>query len=142
MMLPTFTRWVAELALYYTRPNWPTEENVAQAFRDVKHMDGQALDFIGSFIRTSCEEWPKSLSNVMHKGYAAWNLECEERRKAEEREKLSWTPPTPEQAARNQQRCSDLIHALRTGIRPPWADDPRGPCCQPLADSYQRGRKA
>lgn len=130
MMLPQFKRWVAELSLFYSYPGWPTEENVAHAFADVKHMDGQALGRIGQYIRTEYENWPRSLSAAMRKGYREWEREQAEERKAEaakreERDRAQWSPPTPEEAERNQQRCRDILSALRSGIQPPWATELR-----------------
>lgn len=122
MMLPPFERWLGELCMYYTRPNWPTDENVAAAFRDVKHMDAEALEFIGSYIRTNCEEWPKSLSAVMVKGYAAWRVQQIEEQRINEREK-SITLPTPEQWALHKSRLEDVMRALRTGVKPPWFNE-------------------
>lgn len=123
MMLPQFKRWLGQLCLFYTRPNWPTEENVADAFRDVKYMDDEALEFIGSYIRTRCEEWPKSISAVMVKGYDAWKIHQAEVKKAEERlrlEREASTVPTPEQWERHKSRLKDVLAALSTGVRPNW----------------------
>ncbi|OIO03146.1 MAG: hypothetical protein AUJ49_04925 [Desulfovibrionaceae bacterium CG1_02_65_16] len=124
MMLPTFKRWVAELALFYSNPTWPTEENVKAAFADARHIEEAALDAIGGFIRTEYEYWPKSLSRAMRRGYAKWQADQAEARKTEERrnEATTWRPPTQEESARNESRCRDILHALRTGKRPAWAN--------------------
>jgi hypothetical protein len=142
MMLPTFERWLAALCLFYSQPNWPTEENVQAAYRDVKHMDSQALDSIGGFIRTEYDFFPRSLSKAMHKAYAEWQKQqAEERRKADQDSKaVQWTPKTPEEAARSVARCQEIMHALRTGKRPPWAGEPRDEAGVTGPDSYQRGR--
>ncbi len=141
MMIPEFKRWIGELCMFYTRPNWPTEENVSAAFRDVRHMDGQALEYIGSFIRSKYDEWPRSISAAMNKGYELWQVQQAEEAKRKERESPGYVPPTPEEAARNQQRCRDILDHIRAGTRPPWAGQPRAGCCQPTSDSYHRGRR-
>lgn len=141
MMIPEFKRWLGEMCMFYTRPNWPTEENVTQAFRDVRHMDGQALEFLGTYIRTKYEEWPKSISAVMVKGYELWQIQQAEEAKRREREASTYVPPTPEQAARRQAKCREIMESLRTGVRPPWAGEPRRNCCAPDTDSYHRGRR-
>lgn len=141
MMLPTFERWLGRLCLFYTRPNWPTEENVADAFRDVRHMDGAALEFIGSYIRSNWGEWPKSISEAMVKGYKAWKI-----KEAEEQALLAAAKdqptvilnPTPEQWERHNRRLQDVMAALRTGVRPPWmaqSQDISG------VDYYGKGRR-
>lgn len=141
MMLPEFEQWLGEMCMFYTRPNWPTDENVALAYRDVRHMDGQALEYLGSYVRSRYEEWPKSISAVMVKGYEQWQLKQAEEQKRIEREASTYIPPTPEQAAHRQRMCRQVMEALQSGTRPPWAGESRNTCCgvQDLTDSYHRG---
>lgn len=142
MMIPEFKRWIGQLCMFYTRPNWPTDENVADAFKDVRHMDGQALEFIGSFIRSKYDEWPRSISAAMNKGYELWQMQQAEAAKKREQQSLVYVPPTAEEAAHRQRMCRELMESLRTGSRPPWAGEQRRECCQPTTDSYHRsGRR-
>lgn len=142
MMRPTFERWLGALCMFYTRPNWPTEENVQAAFSDVKHMDGQALEFMGRFIRSEYEEWPRSISAAMRKAYAAWERDQAEQDRAKKRgvDGALWRPLTDEEAREQARRCRDIIRLAGTGCRPPWAGQPRSEAGYPGHEPYGRGQ--
>lgn len=118
MMRPQFNHWLGELCLYYSNPNWPTDVNVNAAFRDVQHMDGLALEFMGAFIRREYQHWPRSLSYAMHKAYDLW--EKEQARKKAQDESCTVTPPSPERSAENRNRARDILAMLAgNNVRPP-----------------------
>lgn len=84
MMRPQFEAWLAKMCLYYSNADWQIPENEDAVFRDVKHLDGQSLEFIGSFIRREYKFFPKSMSYAMHRGYEHWEIEQAKARKATE----------------------------------------------------------
>lgn len=136
MMLPEFERFVNGLCEYYQEEKWPTDDNIAAAFRDVKGLPGSGLDAIASHIRTHNRYFPTGLSAAMHKAYAAVAVEL---RQAQARaEEQSVTLPTPEEQAQSRRKCQELLRGLATGVRPPWAGQPRKDCGIPGPDSYRR----
>jgi len=142
MMLPNFKTWLGALCMYYSKPDWPTEEIIAAAYRDVRHIPQEHLEDIGQYIRCNYEYWPRSLSSAMHKAHAQVLADITMAEKREREAQLQQQRPetTPEEKAQSQSRCRELLRGLATGVRPPWAGQPRRECGYPGPDAYHRGR--
>lgn len=138
-----FEEWLAGLCDFYSRSAWFTRENIDATWRDIRGVELDALEEVGSWIRKTYRRWTDgfSVSAVIHEGWKAVSVErARQKTKDAEQGKVQWTPPTPEQAARNQARCREILDMVRgQSKRPSWADLPRKQ--QPSGpDAYHRTR--
>lgn len=133
MMKPEFAAFVHRLCVHFDRKD-PVAERMDTLFKAVSGMsvDKKRLDAMHGWFVSAFDELPRNLSKAMWDAHSATRIITPTQGGQEEQgpsDPVSWSPPDPELAAKNQQRCREIMEALRTGIRPPWAGEPRAACC-------------
>lgn len=140
MMKPEFAAFIHKLFVHYGM-NDPKAERMDSTFEMVKHMsvNGEALEAMSARIRSMHDDPPRNLSKAILEAYEAVRPRAGQQ--ADPDKPAPYVPPTPEQAAHRQNMCRQIREALASGVRPPFAGEPRSTCCgvQNSTDSYHRG---